>query len=182
MTPAEHGMGTMTQAERGIVGAIAALFLVGFGCLFSSSPVPPALWWVVEALVPAFTLALIVLVWRRGKRSLAVVLIAVLLVVEGNFSLLPYAVGLKELHIFTFDTYVSSDGGFIAGGPNCLKTHDCSWSGVERNFAEYARSHPGVRLLRCAAIHPWQFWNWFEYATDPRWRLSYASPPLEPSR
>ncbi|HEV8582537.1 MAG TPA: hypothetical protein VGX68_26015 [Thermoanaerobaculia bacterium] len=171
----------MTRAEWGIVGAIVAACGLGIGCLFSSGPVPPWLWWVAEGLVPALTIALVVLVWRRGKRGLATVLIAILLLVEGNFSLLPYELGLKEMRLFKGYSYVSSDGRFSAGGSNCLKTNDCSWSGVERNFAEYAQSHPGVRLLRCEPIHPWQFWNWFEYATNPRWRLPYSGSAWKPS-
>lgn len=172
----------MTKAEWGIVGGIAAACGLGAACLLSSSPVPPWLWWVAEGMVPALTIALVVLVWRRGKRWLAMALIAVLLVVEGNFSLLSYGLGLKEMRLFRGYSYVSSDGGFSAGGSNCLKTNDCSWSGVERNFAEYLQSHPGARLLRCEPIHPWQFWNWFEYATNPHWRLGYAGPSPEPSR
>jgi hypothetical protein len=51
---------------------------------------------------------------------------------------------------------------------------------VQENFAEYAEDHQGVRLLRREPIRVWQFWNWFEYATHPRWQLGYAGSSPEP--
>jgi hypothetical protein len=171
----------MTRAEWTLTGAIAVLCGLGILCYFSSSPNPPLLLWAVEALVPALTLALLVSLWRRGKRAVAVALMAVLVIAEANFSLLPYLLGLKELPLFRGYSYVSSDGGFFAGGSTCLKTNDCTWCGVQRNFTEYVQEHPGVRLLRLDPIRPWELWNWFDYATHPHWRLGYADPLPEPS-
>ena len=169
----------MKHAKSGIAGAFAVLFALSAWYRHPSS-VRDWVLTAVEVLVPLIFIVLVALAWRRGKRARAAVWIAVLLLVEGNFSSLPYSLGLKE--IFPVYRYISSDGGF-SGGP-CVKTPFCLWSTVEKNFAEYAQHHPGVRLLRREPMHVWQFWNWVEYAVHPRWRLDYAGSgrPESPGR
>ena len=45
-------------------------------------------------------------------------------------------------------------------------------------FREYRAKHPADSLLyRNFMIKPFQFWNWYEYATYPAYRLPYRPIP-----
>lgn len=50
------------------------------------------------------------------------------------------------------------------------------YADVRNGFEAYKTgvNKPHLVLHRRFAMKWWQIWNWFDYATHPRWRLPYA--------
>ena len=120
---------------------------------------------------PVVALAAAAWFWWHRRRALAsVALIGV--VVSSQVSSIPYLVGADNL--FPVLHYESSDGGFQ--GSECFKSPACSWEELPLNFAHYrmVKGDPSITLHR--TFHPalWRFWRWWEYLSEPRWRLAYA--------
>jgi len=128
-------------------------------------------WILLEILGPSALIALSIVLWRKRNRGWAIGLLCVMVLLEANFSFVPYFVGLKNL--FPVYRYESSDGGFAAD--ECFKSTACYWSVLQANWNRYKAVHPGAELFRLEPVRPWQFWNWYDYASHPRWRLRYSS-------
>lgn len=112
-----------------------------------------------------------VVAWYRKQRGWAIFAMVVG-IVASQFSLVPYLVGLDNL--FPSLYYESTDGGFR--GTECFKSQVCSWESLQLDLAHYRMLHGnrGIELRRTFQADAWRFWRWFEYLSEPRWRLPYV--------
>lgn len=53
-----------------------------------------------------------------------------------------------------------------------------SWDYISRKFSNYRKDHPADSILyRNFKMNPLYFWEWYDYATDPVYKLPYKAMP-----
>ena len=89
----------------------------------------------------------------------------------------------KQKSIAGIWLYTTKHGEFKRGQDG-LFIFSNSYERVVNDFTDYKRCHPtspDTVLYRTFKLDPWQFWNWIDYYTNPRWKYPYLSPAeIEP--
>lgn len=70
------------------------------------------------------------------------------------------------------DFFGYEDGGFVKG-------EEKDFPNVVEKYSTYKKCHPTTPdtiLYRTTPMKSWQFWNWLNYFTHPRWQLPYLAP------